>query len=156
MLVINNNDDINNNITITIHKKKANNNNKKKQQKESSEDFPHTHTLKTSTEFSNFNVYTFIEIYLSFVCFSCKQVMFRFYWSLYEFKKYCFNIFLALLCDSEVASVFNLLCRKFHEEAALLLLYQTWKGRIIADIYIKLIVYFLIIDTNHCKRYLHY
>ena len=48
--------------------------------------------------------------------------MFRFYLSLYEFMKYSFNIFLALLCDSEVASVFNLLCRKFHEEAALFLM----------------------------------
>ena len=36
--------------------------------------------------------------------------------------KYNFNIFLALLYDSEVTSKFNLLCRKYHEDAALFLM----------------------------------
>ena len=52
MLVINNNDDINNNV-ITITKKKT-----KKAQKT----FTHTHMLKTSQEFCNFNIY-FLDIH---------------------------------------------------------------------------------------------
>ena len=60
MLVINNhNDDINNNIIIiTIKKRKE----KKKETKKAQKTFAHTHTLKTSREFSNFNV-CFLDIH---------------------------------------------------------------------------------------------
>ena len=61
---------------------------------------------------------TLIIIYLRFICFNCEQVQLRFY----ESMKYDFNIFLALLYYFEVISVFNLLCRNFHEEAALFLM----------------------------------
>ena len=62
MLVINNNNDINNNIIITIKKKQHKQKTKKKQRKKAQKTFTHTHMLKTSREFSNFNVY-FLDIH---------------------------------------------------------------------------------------------
>ena len=105
---------------------------KKKRDKVSSK---HFHTYSHAENFTSLAILTitfqtFIGIYLSFVCFSCEQVMLRFYLSLYKFMKYNFNIFLALLCDSEVTSVFNLLCRKFHEEAALFLMEKEPQDRV--------------------------
>ena len=75
MLVINNNnDDINNNI-ITIQYIKN-----KEETKKAQKTFTHTHMLKTSQEFSIFNVY-FLDIHRNLfeLCFICEQVMCRFY-----------------------------------------------------------------------------
>ena len=56
----------------------------KRKTKEAQKTFTHTshariHVLKTSREFSNFNVY-FLDIHRNLfeLCFSCEQVMFRF------------------------------------------------------------------------------
>ena len=98
---------------------------KNKKKKERSEDFHSDSDAKKHPESLTILTFTFrtiIGISCCFVCFRCEQVVLRFYLSLYEFMKYDFNIFLALLCDLEVTSVFNLLCRKFHEEAALFLM----------------------------------
>ena len=74
MLVINNNDDINNNI-ITIQYIKN-----KEETKKAQKTFTHTHMLKTSQEFSIFNVY-FLDIHRNLfeLCFICEQVMCSFY-----------------------------------------------------------------------------
>ena len=63
MLVINNNnDDINNNIIIITIKLKQQQQQQQQQRKKAQKTFTHTHTVKTSREFSNFNVY-FLDIH---------------------------------------------------------------------------------------------
>ena len=73
MLVINNNDINNNIITIQYIKNKE-------ETKKAQKTFTHTHMLKTSQEFSIFNVY-FLDIHRNLfeLCFICEQVMCSFY-----------------------------------------------------------------------------
>ena len=61
MSVINNNND-NNMIANNNKNNNKNNNNNKKERKKAQKTFTHTHTLKNSREFCNFNVY-FLDIH---------------------------------------------------------------------------------------------
>ena len=61
-VINNNNDDINNIIIANNYKNNNKNNNNKKERKKAQKTFTHTHTLKNSREFCNFNVY-FLDIH---------------------------------------------------------------------------------------------
>ena len=109
----------------------------KKEENIESSTSTHTQTLKKlHKSLANFIVY-FLDIHRNltvvrkgkkilwinyYICTLFALVVSKSYSGFTDLMKYDFKIFLALLCDSEVTSVFNLLCRKFHEEAALFLM----------------------------------